>query len=350
MSFFDQLFPTRLTIYGEGDIKTLADDFQVTELVTNLNFSGEGEHLWLWVKKVNHNTDWVAQCLAKAAQVAVGQIGYAGLKDRHAVTKQWFSIQLPIIDNIEHLQQQLPGDITILDAHRHNKKLKIGYLKGNQFNIRVKNFTGDQAATESNIENIKSHGVPNYFGPQRFGHNLNNIQKAKELFSGQLRTRDKKFKSLLLSVARSHIFNNILKTRIKQNVWNQLIKGDLIVLDGSRSWFDSQVEKKEKLIHRLKTGDVHISAAMWGEDPLPSSQACAQLEQTVANKTPDYLPGFEQFRLRHERRTIRLIPKDFEHNWTENDLEIHFTLPAGCYATSILREILLYKDISLQKN
>lgn len=347
-STYDTLFPTRAVTTAEGVIKTTAEDFQVTELSPEMTFSGAGEHLWLWVRKTDTNTDWAAKCLAHACGVSRKQVGCAGLKDRHAITWQWFSVQLPVEHDIERIQAALPDEIQIEQAHWHQKKLKTGFLEGNHFQIKVRGIKGDRTDIENHLAEIVEHGVPNYFGPQRFGNDSANIQKAKDLFQGRLKTRNKNLKGMLLSTARSHIFNNIIKWRLENQCWHQVIRGDLIIMDGARTWFPAHDETHDQLNKRLAEADVHISAAMWGEDPVQSSLDCASIEQSIADALPEYHTGFSQFRAKQDRRSIRLMVKNLTWQWPDSaddsDLVLSFDLPAGSYATAVLREVLQAKD------
>ncbi len=345
---FDAMFPTRAVVAAHGVIKTSVEDFQVTELAPEITFSGSGEHLWLWVRKTDTNTDWAARCLAEACGVSSNQVGYAGLKDRHAITWQWFSVQLPLEHDIDRIQAALPDEIQIEQAQWHNKKLKTGFLKGNHFRISIKAIEGDKDSVEHNLGSILKQGVPNYFGPQRFGNDLSNIAKAKDLFSGRFKTRNKNLKGMLLSTARSHIFNDIIKWRIEHTCWDRVIEGDVMGLSGSKAWFHAHEESPEVLAARLQQGDVHITAALWGEDPVQSTLQCAEMEQSMADAVPEYQAGLKQFRAKQDRRPIRLMPENLTWQWPipsdKNELILSFDLPAGSYATAVLREVLQAKD------
>ena len=337
---FDQLFPSHNLLAASGQIKTTPADFKVTEINEQVEFTGEGEHLWLWIEKTDTNTDWVAKQLAHICQVPGRNIGYAGLKDRNAVTQQWFSVQLPQIDQASDIQNALPDEIKILRSERHNRKIKTGYLQGNRFELMVRDIAGDRSSIEQNIQNIIEFGVPNYFGSQRFGKDMGNINKAADFFSGSFKTRNKNLKSLLISSARSHIFNNILASRIKNKTWHQVIPGDVMQLNNSHSWFKSSEATSVEIEQRLKEKDIHISAALWGEDAVQSESDCADFEQEIAKQTPQYAKGFEQFRVKQDRRAIRMCPQNMAYEWIDGDLKITFELPPGAYATVVLREIL----------
>ncbi len=342
---YNQLFPTCNSVTASGRIRTSPQDFQVTEL-HDFELSGQGEHLWLYVQKINSNTDWVAKQLANACQVASRQVGYAGLKDRHAVTRQWFSIQLPKVDDVEALQSALTDEIEILQADRHNKKLKTGGLKANQFKLMIRDIQGDRQQLEQNIALIRRHGVPNYFGEQRFGHDMGNVDKAAGWFTGSFRPSNRKLKSLLISTARSWIFNHIVAARISSDCWSTPLDGDVFQLAGSRSWFLGATDGSEAkaIAQRLAEQDIHITAALWGEDVVATQGSAAALEQRVAAQWPDMLEGMRQHRVKQDRRAIRLSVNEFEHSWQRDDLQLRFMLPAGGYATTVIREILATRD------
>lgn len=339
---FNQLFPTLNTISATGTIRTVPDDFKVTEL-NDIELSGAGEHLWLYIQKMGCNTDWVANQLSNVCQVPRRQVGYAGLKDRHAVTQQWFSVQLSKVSEIDKIQSALPDDVSILHSNKHSRKIKTGQLDANQFEVIIKNITGDKQQIEKNINNVIENGVPNYFGPQRFGHNMGNIQKAQDWFAGTYKAKTKNLKSLLISTARSHIFNTIIGQRINNNTWNIPIEGDILQLNKSHSWFHTKDATQEEINKRLKEFDIHLTAAMWGEDDVQSTEQCAELEKSIAKKFPIYQQGFEKFRLKQDRRAMRICPIDLDFLWIDNNLKLSFKLLPGSYATGVLREILDYQ-------
>jgi len=343
LSEFNALFPTINAVEATGIIRTIPKDFKVTEL-NDIELSGEGEHLWLYVQKTNCNTDWVAKHLSNVCQVPQRQIGYAGLKDRQAITKQWFSIQLPKVLDIEKINSALPDEVIIIDAKKHNRKIKTGQLDANEFEIIIREIQGDKTQIENNIDSIIQNGVPNYFGPQRFGHDMGNIQKAQDWFTGSYKVKTRNLKSLLISTARSHIFNCIVAKRIKQNLWDKVIEGDILQLNKSHSWFPLSDATPDEITKRLKEFDIHITAAMYGEDTVQSSSACAELETLIADQFPIYKKGFEKFRLKQDRRAMRICPIDFKYEWLNDDLLLNFKLLPGAYATGIIREILIVNN------
>lgn len=340
-SDYDQQFPTRNTVAATGTFRQRPEDFQVDE-ISDFDLSGEGEHLWLHIRKTGCNTDWVASELAKACGVPPRQVGYAGLKDRHAVTTQWFSVQLPQVDQPEPIQASLSEGIEVREVRRHHKKLKTGGLRGNAFRIKVRDISGDREQIETNIQQVSRDGIPNYFGRQRFGHELGNVQKASDWFAGTFRPRNRKLKSLLISTARSWIFNHILSYRIQSEQWLAPLDGDIYQLDGSHSWFlpDAKENDPEEIQRRLQEKDIHITAALWGEDEVQTTGEAALLEQAIAGRFPELTDGLIQHRVKQDRRSVRLRVDGLSAVWDNDDLILTFELTAGGYATSVLREII----------
>ncbi len=343
MTQYDKLFPTINLITASGKIRTSPADFQVNEQLS-VDFTHQGEHLWLLIEKTSTNTNWVAKQLATICQVPQKQVGYAGLKDRHAITTQWFSVQLAKVTDKAKIQAALPNEIVLLKLAQHNKKIKTGQLDGNRFNIIVRDVVGDKKQIEENIKHVISNGAPNYFGTQRFGNGMGNIQKAKDWFTGSYKVKTRNLKSLLISTARSHIFNLIVAKRINQGLFNQVMKGDILQLNNSKSWFPHANATESELCRRLKEFDIHITAAMWGENACQAEFDCAKLENAIAEQFPQYAMGFKKYRLTQERRSLRIVAKNLTHKWQETNLSLSFELTSGSYATSILREILATSD------
>jgi tRNA pseudouridine13 synthase len=343
MISFDQQFPTLNKINASGVIRSKPKDFVVTEK-NDLEFTESGEHLWMRVEKTSSNTAWVATQIASACKVPARQVGFAGQKDRHAVTQQWFSVQLPKIRDVNIISEKLTDEVKIIESHWHQSKIKKGQLKGNEFQIIIRDVKGDIDSINNNIESIKAQGVPNYFGPQRFGNGMGNLQKAEDWFDHKIKVNNKNLRSLLISTARSHLFNLILAERLRQHVWNKTIEGDILQLDGSHSWFPATDASEDELSTRLDSFDIHITAALWGENTVQSSSACANLETAIALEYPIYQKGFEKYRVNQDRRSMRVIPGEFSHQWQNNQLALKFTLPPGAFATGVIREILEYSQ------
>jgi len=328
-----------------GVYKQTAQDFIVEEQIA-FSLSGEGEHLWCWVEKTGENTDWVSHQLAKWADVPTSRIGVAGQKDRHAVTRQWFSIQLP------GKEDPNPDDLAletvkILKMVRHQRKLQTGGLKGNRFELVVRNIQGDCKDLEQRLEAIKTDGVPNYFGEQRFGRHGNNLPKATEFFSGALTRVKRNQKSMYISAARSWMFNLILSERIQQASWNSFLPGDVMQLEGSSKWFED--DGSETLSERVEQFDLHPTGAMVGRGELPSKLGVLALEKRVLTPFTDWIIGLDNLGLKQDRRALRVMPEALTWQWLDDgaehkSLKVCFALPSGSYATMVLRELMALKD------
>jgi tRNA pseudouridine13 synthase len=333
-------------------LKSQLNDFIVEENIP-VEFSGEGEHCWIYVKKSACNTDWIAQQLAKFCGVKKMAVAYAGLKDRHAVTSQWFSVQLPGKPTPEWSEFEAifsatdtADNVQVLQSFRHNRKLQRGALKSNFFKITLRDLTDSSdemfALLKQRCDEIAKKGVPNYFGSQRFGRNYNNLDQAEKLFSNPRFKLAKHKRGMYLSAARSWMFNHILSERIRLNVWSKRLTGDVFMLDGKSACFKDEItdeEKKQEIIQRLSMNAIHPTAALWGEgDAMVTSQA-ADLESALIDQFPVYRDGLIAARLQAQRRACRVIPGQLECCREEDNFVLSFSLPAGSYATMVLAEV-----------
>ncbi|SES79812.1 tRNA pseudouridine(13) synthase TruD [Thalassotalea agarivorans] len=316
-------------------------DFQVDELLP-FEPCGEGEHYLLHIEKTGANTVFVARQLAKFFDVKEKFVSYAGLKDRFAVTTQWFGVHVPGKQTYDFDGLQIEG-VKLLQAKRHNKKLKTGALLGNKFTLVLRNVS-DANLLAQRWEKISKTGVPNYFGEQRFGIEGNNIAQAKAMFDGK-RIKDKKKRSIYLSAARSLIFNDVVSKRIAQSHFEQPILGDVFMLSGTQSIFAAE-KIDDDIIDRFNRYDIDITAPLWGKGELASFGQAAEIEQMVADAHQDFCDGLKKFGLKQERRRIRLMPEQTNIAIAGDDVTLTFFLPAGCFATTILRELTQYEDLT----
>jgi tRNA pseudouridine13 synthase len=319
----------------EAGFKQQPEDFRVDEILP-FSFSGSGEHLWLQVRKRGCNTDWLAQQLGKLAGVKPVAVGYAGLKDRHAVTTQWFSIHLPGRPDPD-FSVLLSDDIQIVQQLRHSKKLQRGALSGNRFEIRLRNVSQQDLLAER-CGLIKKAGVPNYFGEQRFGRGRGNMLEAERMFSHPRARLPRHKRSLYLSAARSWMFNEMLSRRIQAGSWIRRLGGEVFMLDGKSACFPD--DGSEALDARLAAGELHPTAVMWGEGESMSTDAVYALEQSVADAYPVLSAGLLAARVESQRRALRLLPRTLEWVFDQADCIVSFALPAGSYATTVLRELV----------
>ena len=317
-------------------LRTMAEDFRVEEIL-GYDADGHGEHVLLWVEKRGANTAWVARELAKFAGVPSVAVGYAGLKDRHAVTRQTFSVQLAGKPDPDWSKFACAG-VTVLAVTRHSRKLKRGALRGNRFVLVLRDVQGDSAAVDGLLAQITTRGVPNYFGEQRFGRAGDNVAQARAMFAG--RRVERNTRSLLLSAARSQIFNDVLATRVEQKVWDTALDGEVWSLAGSHSWFGPE-PYTVALAERLTRGDIHPSGPLWGQGEPPSTGAVAVLERAIGTVHADLVQGLTAARMDQERRALRLLPRNLQSRWLDvGTLELAFDLPAGSYATVVVRELV----------
>ena len=319
----------------QARLRSTPEDFQVDEL-QEIQPDGVGDHSWLLVRKRGANTDWVGKELARFAGVAPVDVGYAGLKDRDAVTTQVFTLHLPGKPDPDW--SAFPHeDVKVIEQHRHKRKLKRGALKGNRFRLVLREVQGDHDATECCLQAISTQGVPNYFGEQRFGLGGANVERAQAMFAGK--RVDRQVRSMLLSAARSHLFNAVLAERVRQHNWNRALPGEIWSLSGSRSWFGPE-PITDVLEARLASADIHPSGPLWGRGALPSADAALALEQEAMQAFDSLKAGLEREGLEQDRRALRLVPRQVRWQWLEQDtLQVEFELPPGSYATVVLREL-----------
>lgn len=322
---------------ARGRIRVAPEDFIIREW---LGFApdGEGDHWLLTVRKRGANTHWVAKQLGRLAKIPPRDVGFAGLKDRNAITEQAFTI--PVRSAIGSDWIGVTGDgFEVINAVRHRRKLKRGALRANDFEIIVREFSGDAAALTNRVESIAAAGVPNYFGPQRFGIDGGNLTRARQWFSGEIDLQDRFERSFALSAARSAIFNAVLARRVTQGTWNQLQAGDIANLDGSNSIFAVDTPD-EVLTERCRQLDIHPSGPLWGRSELATKGSVAQLEQQIANHYDLFAGGLSKAGLEQERRALRMRVSDLSWTIDADRLTLKFRLPRGTFATTVLHELL----------
>lgn len=325
-------------------VRATPEDFLVEEQIP-YTLAGSGEHLWVRVRKRGLNTEQAAKQLARLAGITRREVGYAGMKDRHAVTVQWFSLYLP--GRADPQWGELPEGMTILESLRHTRKLKTGALSGNRFVIVLRECQGDRDALLRRVEAASVKGVPNYFGEQRFGHDGGNIAAAQAMFSGKLAVRDRKQAGIYLSAARSFLFNQVLARRVAARNWDSPLEGEALNLNGSRSFFVPKIID-DTIRRRVAEGDVHPSGPLWGRGELATRMAVGKLETELINEHADLARGLENAGLEQERRALRLFPRELGIEWLDaQSLRLEFTLPPGSYATVLLREIAELSNMSL---
>ena len=324
---------------GEGRIRTVPEDFQVVE-VPLATPCGEGEHGWLYVRKRSSNTQWVARQLARFADVPPSAVSYAGLKDRHAVTEQWFSVHLPGRDDPDWAALQHP-DFSVLSATRHLRKLKTGTLRGNRFELRVRDWQADRKQVQQRLEQLRDGGFPNYFGEQRFGRQGDNLGEAAQLFQQPKRRVPRAKRGIYLSAVRSALFNRVLSARIESGLWNQGMPGDALQLDGKSACFVAD-RIDEETQQRLDALELHPTGPLCGNGETLCRDAALVFETEQWLGYEDWIDGLKRARLTAARRALRVVPRDLQ--WSEESdgtWRLAFFLPAGSYATSLLAELVM---------
>lgn len=325
---------------GRGRLRVEPEDFVVIEQPL-VEPTGDGEHAWLWVRKRGQNTDWVAGQLARLAGVKPREVSYAGLKDRHAVTEQWFSVQLPGRADPDWSALDAEG-VTVLEARRHSRKLRRGALRGNRFRLRLREFTGDVDALLERTGVIACRGLPNYFGAQRFGREGGNLAAARRMFADPRRRLPRQKRSLYLSAARSYLFNRILAERVRRDDWDRCLSGDVMQLDGRSALF-AVPACDDEIQSRLAAQEIHPTGALWGRGESLASDECARLEAACLEKETELREGLERAGMELDRRALRVRVEGLQVTPEGGDLWLEFGLPAGSYATVLLDQLVKWE-------
>lgn len=307
-------------LLGEAGFRTVNADFLVFE---ELGFapSGEGEHVFLEVEKDGDNTAWIARQIAALAGVDTRDIGYCGLKDRHGITRQWFSVYLP--KSVEPDWRALQTDtLRVLNSTRHKQKLRRGEHRCNRFSIWLRDVTADQAELDRRLTLIAEHGVPNYFGPQRFGIDSGNLELAQRILVDQVRIKNRPKRSMAISAARSYLFNSVLAERVRRDCWRELMLEETPL---------------EVAGHSLPSGP------LWGRGRPQVTGAALALEEQVLADWQHWCEPLEFTGLNQDRRALVSKVQALTWLWDGRDLRLDFALGVGCYATSVIAELLATK-------
>ncbi|SMF06151.1 tRNA pseudouridine13 synthase [Alteromonadaceae bacterium Bs31] len=295
-----------------ADFRCEPEDFIVDE---DLGFSPEGfgEHLLVQFQKRGENTGWLAQQLAQAFSVREMDVGFCGLKDRNALTSQWFSLYLPKSENdgekLAQFQAQ-QSNISLLAQSRHPRKLRRGQHRGNHFHITLKNVQQKEELT-ARLTAVAETGVPNYFGEQRFGRGGSNLYWAGLWFEGGENIRNRSKRVMAQSAARSYLFNKVLAERVRLGDWNAIK-------------FDDEIS---------------VSGPLWGRGRPLAGESLNAFEAEQLAGYESWMLGLEHVGSLQERRPLVLKPENFQWTQAGDVLELDFQLPPGAYATSVLREI-----------
>jgi len=321
-----------------GRVRVEPEDFFVEE-VLGFEPDGAGSHALLWVEKRGANTGWVAAQLARAAGVQARDVGYSGQKDRRAVTRQAISLPWPVSAPLDACLGFGGEGFHVLSAERHGRKLRPGSHRGNRFVIKVRDTRGDRDEVNARLQAIASAGVPNYFGPQRFGRNFGNLTRARAWAEGGEAPRDRMQRSFALSAARSELFNRVLEERVRRGSWNRLLPGEAVMLDGRRSFFPASAIDAV-LEERCARMDVHPSGPLSGRGESPATGAALEVEELVAAGEVELCALLVAQGLDHERRSLRLPVRSLDGQFDGDSLSLAFELPRGAFATAVLHELL----------
>ncbi|OTA21976.1 tRNA pseudouridine synthase TruD [Xenorhabdus beddingii] len=329
-------------LYGRpeatGVVKASPEDFIVRE---DLGFSpdGEGEHLMVHIRKTGCNTQFVADNLARFAKIPPRSVSYAGLKDRNAVTEQWFCLHLPGKQDPDLTAFQLEG-CEVLATSRQKRKLRIGALKGNGFTLVLRAIS-DRQSVEKRLQQISQTGVPNYFGEQRFGRDGQNLVQAQRWAANEIQVRERNRRSFYLSACRSAMFNAIASIRIAQNNHQQVLNGDVLQLTGRGSWFVADDAELVVLQQRVMDGELQITAPLPGDKALGTQHQALDFEQQSLLDYESLWALVKRERVESARRAMLVKPLDLRWEWRDDQtVTLHFSLPSGSFATSVVRELI----------
>lgn len=321
---------------GQGRLKVQPQDFQVDELL-GFEPEGQGDFLWLQWHKTATNSRWLAAQLADIVGLPEAQVGYGGLKDRHAVTSQWFSLALPEGREPDWTSLSIQG-CELLRCSRHPRPLRRGDHEANAFVIRIRDFSGDLGRFGQVFSLIEQQGFPNWFGEQRFGHEGSNLEAARAWFAGEMRPKRSE-QGFLLSAVRGLLFNQVLARRIEAACWNSPLDGDLMEAAADGYCF-ALPRLDEASVQQCQRLEASPTGPLYGDgEPRPRLAALA-LEQEALSQSGFWCQGIKRQRMRAARRPLRALMQDASWRQEANDLILSFRLGTGSYATALLSELL----------
>jgi tRNA pseudouridine13 synthase len=318
-----------------GLVKGQASDFRVTE---ELGFqpTGEGEHLLLFIEKSMMTTHELIERVAHDFSLKTRDIGYCGLKDKLAVTRQWLSLYLP--GQMHSLKLPSVADYHLLDHNWHGKKLRPGTHRSNHFEVVVRDVESMPETTRHQLDMIRQQGIANYFGEQRFGRQGDNVEQALRAFSNPRRARklSRSKRSLYLSALRSFLFNRVLSSRIEQGIWNRPVAGDVFMLSGSQSIFYEPID--DELLERYYRQDISSTISLHGAGNRLLQSRAREIEDAVLAEHEDIGQCLLQAKAKLQMRAVRVAVTDLRVEFDENAaiLRIEARLPRGSYFTTLL--------------
>lgn len=322
-----------------GRLKAEFADFIVREEL-GYPLAGEGEFVAVKVRKTNANTLFVGEQLAKFVGISAKNMSYAGLKDRHAVTEQWFCLHLAGKETPDFSAFECEG-VEILEVTRHNRKIRTGALEGNYFELLLRDVE-ETDELKQRLNQVQAVGFPNYFTEQRFGRDGHNLTQAQRWASGEISVKDRKKRSFYLSAARSEVFNLVVSQRIADHQMQTVLLGDYLQLAGSNSFFEVKAEDLVQSQQRLDENDVLLTAPLIGENSL--EQKGNEREKAIVAQHENLISLMKKERMNAARRAILCKPQDLHWQFEPKGLRLTFFLNSGSYATGLVRELIILNE------
>ena len=325
-----------------GSFRQSPDDFRVEEH-PSYPPDGHGDHLFVHIEKTGLTTPEAVRRIASALGVDGREAGHAGLKDRHAVARQWVSFFRG--DRAQALSLDLPG-IRVLAAEHHPHKLRTGHLKANRFTIRLRGADDRQLpAVEAILAVLVRRGLPNYFGPQRFGAGGQNIARARRFIEGGQRPpRDRFQRKLMVSVWQAERFNAVLRHRILHDAFDRPLPGDLLRKEDTGGLFTT--DDRDDATQRVADFEISATGPMFGAKmrwPVEDAEALELAVLAERGLEPADLARFARAG-EGTRRPLRVAIRDLRATAEDGTISLEFTLPSGAYATALVRELLKHDD------
>jgi len=321
-----------------GTIRARDDDFEVEE-VPSYEPCGEGDHLYLWVEKRGVAPEDFARGIAQRLGLPAGAVGTAGLKDRHAVTRQWVSVPKEAEPHVGRID----GDgVRVLKTGRHTNKLKPGHLRGNRFRILVRGpDPAAAAAVAATLDRVRTLGLPNFYGPQRFGRDGSTVELGFKCLAGQAPRRVRPFLfRFALSAVQSLLFNDYLARRMNDGLYRTVLVGDALAKWPAGGMFVATDAATEQA--RFDAREIVTAGPMFGKKTYPTAGPAAEREAEVLRAhamSVDSFGGFGKLVMGTRRHNLVYLD-DLAAEWEPDGLRLAFTLPAGSYATVLLREVM----------
>lgn len=322
-----------------GRLKAEFADFIVREEL-GYPLTGEGEFVAVKVRKTNANTLFVGEQLAKFVGISAKNMSYAGLKDRHAVTEQWFCLHLAGKETPDFSAFECEG-IEILEVTRHNRKIRTGALEGNYFELLLRDVE-ETDELKQRLNQLQAVGFPNYFTEQRFARDGHNLTQAQRWASGEISVKDRKKRSFYLSAARSEVFNLVVSQRIADQQMQTVLSGDYLQLAGSNSFFEVKAEDLVQSQQRLDENDVLLTAPLIGENSL--EQNGNEREKAIVAQHENLISLMKKERMNAARRAMLCKPQDLRWQFEPEGLRLTFFLNSGSYATGLVRELIILNE------